>query len=80
MVSCRELTQLYLDSWLSGELPPRRRRECAAHLDGCPDCARYVADYRRVVGLLQAPRVARAAKAHAVPEELVQAILRECGT
>jgi anti-sigma factor (TIGR02949 family) len=28
----------YLDSYLSGELPPETRREIAAHLETCPSC------------------------------------------
>lgn len=80
MVSCRELTELFLDGWIDRELPPRRRRECALHLLRCHACADHVADYRRLVALLRAPSDADAAGVGAVPEELVQAIVRECAS
>ena len=42
MVTCRELVELVTD-YLDGALPPARRAEVVAHLEGCADCLRYLA-------------------------------------
>jgi anti-sigma factor RsiW len=57
MVTCRELVELVTD-YLDGALPPARRAEVVAHLEGCADCLRYLAQLqatRRVLTAATAP-------------------------
>lgn len=75
MVTCRELLDLHLDAWVARELPPRRVRECEAHVAACTVCAEHVADYRAVVERLRAVRTTIAATP--VPDDLVADILAD---
>lgn len=79
MVSCREFTQVHLDGWVNGTLPPLRRSDCDRHVRDCAPCARYVAGYEGVVALLHTCAAAgdeASDAAAALPEQLVGDILR----
>jgi anti-sigma factor RsiW len=74
-LTCRELIEFLMD-YLDDALGADERESFAAHLAVCPDCVRYVDDYRSTV------RAGRSAFADpdaptpdAVPESLVAAIL-----
>ncbi|HJR62225.1 MAG TPA: zf-HC2 domain-containing protein [Gemmatimonadaceae bacterium] len=54
-LACQELVEL-VTGYLEGTLPAQRAPRLAAHLDECPDCARYVEQMRLTVGALRAPR------------------------
>jgi anti-sigma factor RsiW len=74
-VKCREVTSL-LAEYLHAELPPDERSRLEEHLGGCAECLVYLHGYRETV------RTVRANRFHAVPampEDLVQAILRAPG-
>lgn len=75
MLTCRELIEFLMD-YLEDALGADERESFAAHLAVCPDCVRYVDDYRSTV---RAGRSAfedpDAPTPEAVPESLVAAIL-----
>jgi anti-sigma factor RsiW len=51
MLTCRELVEVVTD-YLEGALPAGRHAEVVAHLEGCEDCLRYLAQLqatRRVI-------------------------------
>jgi anti-sigma factor RsiW len=50
-VVCRDLVE-QLTQLLDGALPERTRRRVDAHLEGCADCTRAVAQWRDVVTLV----------------------------
>ena len=49
-IACRELVELVTD-YFEGALAPDVRRAVEVHLEDCDDCARAVAQWRRVVDL-----------------------------
>lgn len=51
MLSCRELVER-VDDILAGQMTWRERLTVRLHLLMCRHCARYVAQYRRLMGLL----------------------------
>jgi anti-sigma factor RsiW len=74
-VTCREFASFIMD-YLSGELARADRVGFERHLAVCPNCERYLAQYRETIA---AGRAAFAdpdgALPPEVPEELVRAIL-----
>jgi anti-sigma factor RsiW len=74
-VTCREFAS-FISDFLVGELPRADRLQFERHLAACPNCERYLAQYRETIA------AGRAAFADPdgelppeVPEELVRAIL-----
>jgi anti-sigma factor RsiW len=74
-VTCREFAS-FISDYLVGELPRADRLQFERHLAACPNCDRYLAQYRETIA------AGRAAFADPdgelppeVPEELVRAIL-----
>jgi anti-sigma factor RsiW len=77
-MTCRELAEFVM-GYLDGELEADLRRRFDAHLAECPDCVRYLGEYRATV------RAGREAYADTggdaddlpadVPDDLVKAIL-----
>jgi anti-sigma factor RsiW len=74
-VTCREFAS-FISDYLIGELPRADRLAFVRHLAACPDCERYLGQYRETIA---AGRAAFAdpdgALPPEVPEELVRAIL-----
>ena len=74
-MTCRELAS-FISDYLVGELPRADRLQFERHLAACPNCERYLAQYRETIA------AGRAAFADPdgelppeVPDELVRAIL-----
>ena len=74
-MTCREFAS-FISDYLVGELPRADRLQFERHLAACPNCERYLAQYRETIA------AGRAAFADPdgelppeVPEELVRAIL-----
>jgi anti-sigma factor RsiW len=75
-VTCREFADFMAD-YLSGELRPETTAQFEHHLSICPNCVAYLSNYRDTVALgRQAFDDPDAAVPEAVPEGLVNAILR----
>jgi anti-sigma factor RsiW len=75
MITCRELVD-FLNDYLDGALPPRRRAEFERHLEACPECVSYLESYRETIRLGKRAFATDAKALPAdVPEELVKAIL-----
>lgn len=71
-MTCRELADFVAD-YLDGQLGAEVRARFDRHLSLCPDCVRYLRQYRHTV---QAGREAfDDERPAAMPDELVQAIL-----
>ncbi len=68
MLTCRELVEVVTD-YLEGALPPDRHAEVVAHLEGCEDCLRYLAQLqatRRVVASVPSPTLSAEQRSAAV--------------
>lgn len=50
-MDCRRAQDM-LHAWLDDELTETEREELSAHLDGCPECAKRLAEYRHLDALL----------------------------
>jgi anti-sigma factor RsiW len=70
-MTCREFVD-YVMRYLDGELAPAERQHFESHLTECPDCVRYLQQYRDTVAAVgdQAGEVPPA-----IPEDLVRAIV-----
>jgi predicted anti-sigma-YlaC factor YlaD len=73
MITCRELND-FLSDYLEGALAAAQRDELDRHLGLCPDCVRYLDDYREVIRLGGLCGAEEAPPAD-VPEELIRAVL-----
>jgi anti-sigma factor RsiW len=73
-MTCREATEFLLD-YLDGNLPGPVAAELEIHFHACGWCTEYVASYRKTVALTQTLASDEPAES-AVPEELIQAILK----
>lgn len=49
-MACRELVELVTD-YLEGNLSRRDRARFEAHIDGCPNCTRYLEQFRETIRL-----------------------------
>jgi len=49
-LTCRELVELVTD-YLEGSLSRRDRKRFEKHIDGCPNCRQYVAQFRETIRL-----------------------------
>ena len=70
---CEQATRLIAD-YLSGELDRRTVEAFESHLSECPDCAAFLATYKKTLG------AARALKCEDMPAEIqarLQELLRE---
>jgi anti-sigma factor RsiW len=70
-VTCREFVAFLLD-YVDDGLPSVERERFDAHLAVCPDCVRYLRDYREVI---KSGRLAADEWPADVPDELVAAIV-----
>lgn len=70
-MTCREFVDFVMQ-YLDGELALNQRQRFEAHLAECPDCVRYLEQYRATVAAVndQASEVPVT-----IPEDLVQAIV-----
>lgn len=75
-MTCRELAEFILD-YTTGDLPSEAREVFELHLSRCDNCHEYLTQYKTIV---EAERMAFDAGEPplpmAVPEELIQAILK----
>ena len=70
---CEEATALVMD-YLSGELDRPTAEAFEAHLGQCPDCAAFLATYKKTLG------AARSLKCEDMPAEMqarIEGLLRE---
>lgn len=72
-MTCQELDQL-LDGWIDRELPPDLRLIVVEHLDICPDCRKYIEQYRKTIDLTRLAFLPTDEKP--LPEDLVKSIVR----
>ena len=72
-MTCRELND-FLADYLDGALAGAQHEAFEAHLGLCPDCVRYLRDYREVIRLGGLCGTEEAPPAD-VPEELIRAVL-----
>jgi anti-sigma factor RsiW len=70
-MTCRALADFLMD-YIDNALPSDVRRQFEAHLDECPDCVRYLGQYRDTIRLVTA---AGGEALVAMPEDLVRAIV-----
>jgi anti-sigma factor RsiW len=73
-MTCRELTS-FLGDYFAGELDADTTKKFERHLEVCPNCAQYLADYERAVQLGHGVYDGSDEAAAGVPEELLNAIL-----
>lgn len=73
MTTCREITE-FLADYIGGELTASVRADFESHIQGCPDCVTFIAQYRRTI------EVSHAAyddvQTAPMPNDLVHAILQ----
>lgn len=75
MIDCEQFENFLL-AYIEDDLSPSQRRVVNLHLRACPDCRRYVTDYRRTLQALKVSKVEDDATLAEVPEDLIQAILK----
>jgi anti-sigma factor RsiW len=73
-MTCRDFAD-FLDGYLAGDLPPETLGRFEHHLSVCPNCQRYLAQYRDAIALGRAAFGAADTVPDDVPEDLVAAIL-----
>jgi anti-sigma factor RsiW len=73
-VTCREFADFVM-AYLDGELAADQRGRFDAHLAVCPDCVRYLDQYRDTVAAVQLEAEDDGELAGDVPEDLVRAIV-----
>ena len=75
MISCAEV-EVFIQDYLSGDLPAGIRRRFDFHIRLCRECRDYLAAYQRTMVLEKAVMAPGQEGLEAVPEDLVQAILK----
>lgn len=73
-ITCRQLIDDLLGTYVEGELPPSERRELERHLAVCPSCVAYLDSYVKTRQLGRAA-LREEAGATQLPEDLVRRIL-----
>jgi anti-sigma factor RsiW len=73
-LSCREFAD-FLSQYVEGELERGVRGRFEGHLEECPDCVAYLANFRETVRLGRASFAPDAALLEDAPPKLVTAIL-----
>ena len=71
-MTCREFADFLL-SYVDDELPPGTRAAFDAHLAGCPDCVRFLREYRETIAA--APAAFTGDAFLEAPVDLVRAVL-----
>jgi anti-sigma factor RsiW len=74
MIDCKQVDDFLL-AYIDGDLPPSQMRVINQHLLICPDCRRYVAEYRRTLEVLKASKLQDDEALAEVPEDLIKAIV-----
>ena len=74
LLTCRELASFLLE-YVSGELPSDTRRSFEEHLAVCPNCVRYLEQYRATIEVSRSAIEVPESTVADCPEELVKAIL-----
>jgi anti-sigma factor RsiW len=72
-VTCREFVDFVM-AYLDGELAADECMRFDAHLAVCPDCVRYLDEYRDTVAVVRLQAAGDDELPADVPEDLVQAI------
>ena len=73
-MTCREFADFVM-GYLDGELAADERGRFDAHLAVCPDCVRYLDQYRDTVAAVQLQARGDDELPRGVPDDLVQAIV-----
>lgn len=73
-MTCRELTS-FIGDYLAGELDDETSQTFERHIQRCPNCRQYLADYKRAVELGKRVYDDSEDAAQGVPDELLNAIL-----
>jgi anti-sigma factor RsiW len=74
-MTCCEVVE-FLMHYLDGELPEEQRAVFEAHLRRCPPCVAYLESYQISIQMVKiVHRASCPEKEHALPEELVRAVL-----
>ena len=73
-MTCRDFAD-FLDSYLARELPSEALARFEHHLSVCPNCQRYLAQYRDAIAFGRTAVGVADTMADDVPEDLVAAIL-----
>ena len=74
MIDCKQI-ESFLLAYIEDDLPPSQMKVINRHLMVCPDCRRYIADYRRTMEVLNVSKLAGDEALDEVPKDLIQAIL-----
>jgi len=74
MIDCKQVDE-FLMAYIEKELPPSQMKVVDRHLLICPDCRRYIAEYRRTLDALNVSRLENEESLAEVPQDLIQAIL-----
>ena len=74
MINCEQFENFML-AYIEDELPPSQLKVFDRHIQACPDCRRYIADYRRTLEALKVSKVVGDGTLPEVPEDLIRAIL-----
>lgn len=74
-MTCKEI-DAFLDSFVAGSLPEATSVLFREHLDECPECVAYLAQYRRTMDLTRSAYTSDTAGA--LPDSLVRAIVDTC--
>ncbi len=79
-LSCLKL-ETFIDDYLDNKLPSAKREVFEAHIDYCPGCYSFLANYRSAVHLGKAAYAdEEEATCATMPDNLVEAILRASKT
>jgi anti-sigma factor RsiW len=73
-VTCREFVDFVM-AYLDGDLDAGERASFDAHLAVCPDCVRYLDEYRDTVAVVRLQAAGDDELPADVPDDLVQAIV-----
>jgi anti-sigma factor RsiW len=73
-VTCREFVDFVM-SYLDGELAADERNRFDAHLAVCPDCVRYLDEYRDTIAVVRLQAGGDDELPGDVPDDLVEAIV-----
>jgi anti-sigma factor RsiW len=77
-MTCRQFIDA-IGEFVGRDIPPAEWASFRQHLEDCPECSRYLAQYQSTVELvrgLRGPDVTPKADAPGLPPELIRRILR----
>ncbi|MEH6832675.1 anti-sigma factor family protein [Sulfitobacter sp.] len=74
MIDCKQV-ESFLLAYIEDDLPKSQMKVIDRHLMVCPDCRRYIADYRRTLEVLNVSKLEEDEALAEVPKDLIKAIL-----